>query len=106
MSIDFEPVELEVAENLSLNFEKERIITSSMRVDNIVSNLGNMSRGKAQDLIKSGNVRLNWSNDVNRNRLLEEGDVLSLRGKGKYRISGIVGHSKKGNIVLEVEKYV
>ncbi|SHI73438.1 RNA-binding protein YlmH, contains S4-like domain [Dethiosulfatibacter aminovorans DSM 17477] len=106
ISIDFESVELEEAENLSLNFEKTRIITSSMRVDNIVSNLGNMSRGKAQEFIKSGNVKLNWSNDVNRNRLLEEGDVLSLRGKGKYKISGAIGHSKKGNIVLELEKYV
>ncbi len=75
-------------------------------MDNVVSNIGSMSRSKAQDFIKSGNVKLNWSNDISRNRLLEEGDVLSLRGKGKYKISGIVGHSKKGNIVLEIDKYI
>jgi RNA-binding protein YlmH len=105
LSTDFESVELKTAENLSLKFEKSRIITSSMRVDNIVSNIGSMSRSKAQDFIKSGNVKLNWSNDISRNILLEEGDVLSLRGKGKYKIAGIVGHSKKGNIVLEIEQY-
>ena len=106
ISIDFEPVEMKSVENLSMKFEKSRIITSSMRVDNVVSNLGNMSRGKAQEYMKSGNVKLNWSSDINRNRHLEEGDVLSLRGIGKYKISGIIGHSKKGNIVLEVKKYV
>ena len=105
-SIDFEPVELKSAEDLSHKFESSRIIISSMRVDNLVSNLGNMSRGKAQDFIKSGKVKLNWSNDINRNKPLEEGDVLSLRGKGKFRISGITGYSKKGNIVLQVKKYV
>jgi RNA-binding protein YlmH len=106
ISTNFESVELKTVENLSLKFEKARIITSSMRVDNVVSNIGSMSRSKAQDFIKSGNVKLNWSNDISRNRLLEEGDVLSLRGKGKYKIFGIVGRSKKGNIVLEIDKYI
>lgn len=106
ITISFESVDLKVIEECSLKFEKARIITSSMRVDNVVSNIGSMSRSKALDFIKVGNVKLNWRKETNKNRLLDKDDILSLRGKGKYRIAGIVGYSKKGNIVLEIYKYV
>ena len=39
-------------------------------------------------------------------RLVKEGDKLSIRGHGKYIVDGSDGLSKKGRIRLNIQKYV
>ena len=37
---------------------------------------------------------------------LKPGDKVSVRGCGKFRYGGIAGTTRKGNLILTVEKYV
>lgn len=75
---------------------EEKIITvSSLRIDAILSAIFQLSRQKAQMLIKSGLVKVNWT--VMENAAFEcgEGDTISCRGSGRAKIFSIDGKTKK-----------
>ena len=65
-----------------------------------------MSRGKATDLISSGKVQLNHQECVKPDRPVNEGDTISCRGFGKCVVKQVGGPSKKGRIMIELERYV
>ena len=37
---------------------------------------------------------------------VKENDMITVRGKGRFKIGKIINNTRKGNLVLEVEKYV
>ena len=66
----------------------------------------NLSREKAQESIKAGLVNLNYEVVSRQDGRVEDGDVISLRGHGKYRlvINGETSH--KGKIKICAMKYI
>lgn len=85
----------------------ERVITvSSMRLDAIVSDLIRVSRAKALPMIRSGQCRVNWRLEEDPSSLLEEGDVLSIRGHGRFKVLAVEGTTRKGNIRVKIGKFV
>lgn len=78
----------------------------SLRVDAVASDAFNLSRTKVLDPIKSGKLQLNWQTIQNPATLVEEGDVISLRGHGRVKILEVGGQTKKGRTVLKVGKYI
>ena len=74
------------------------ITVSSMRLDAIVSDLIRVSRAKALPMIRSGQCRVNWRLEEDPSSLLEEGDVLSIRGHGRFKVLAVEGTTRKGNI--------
>lgn len=38
--------------------------------------------------------------------MIKEEDIITIRGKGRFRIAEILGNTKKGRIALKVEKYI
>ena len=78
----------------------------SLRLDNIVSTAFRVSRSDAVSAIRSGIVSLNHLECTKADQRIDEGDVLSLRGKGKAVLESIGGESKKGRIWVEIKKYV
>lgn len=82
-----------------------KIIVSSFRIDLILSHLLKLSRSKIDNLLKSKLVLVNYSGVVNKGFLLKEGDVISVRGYGKFLITGDIHETKKKNYVLLVKKY-
>lgn len=71
---------------------------SSMRIDVIIAALLNFSRQKVVALIKSDKVRVNWASEGNPAAELFEGDVLSIRGFGRFKIIAIEGRTRKDKI--------
>ena len=65
-----------------------------------------LARGKVQTLIGAEKATVNWNIITNTSHLLKEGDMVSLRGFGRFRIKSIGGKTKKDRIGLEIEKYV
>lgn len=91
-----------------VNIQKEEIeiTVSSMRLDNIVSELAKTSRAKAEEIIRQERVLLNYEIVTKDSKLVKIGDKLTIRGKGKFEIKEQIGSTKKGKCVLKIEKYV
>lgn len=87
-------------------FEDIKIITSSLRLDNIISELAKTSRNKALEILLQERVFVNYENEVKSTKQVKENDVISIRGKGKFIIDEIIGNTKKGNFIINVKKYV
>ena len=60
----------------------------------------------AAELIAAGKVSLNGRECLKPDRAVEAGDVLSCRGLGKCVVKEVLGQSKKGRIMLVLERYI
>lgn len=79
---------------------------SSLRLDCVVALVTNLSREKASQLIRSGQVSKNAQPMDSISKEVEEGDKLSIRGYGKFLIGPAGAVTKKGRIHLECKKYI
>lgn len=82
--------------------EEKKIIVSSMRLDAVTAALMPASRDKAQQKIRKGEVKANHLVQYNPTTILKTGDVLSLRGFGRFEIASEEGLTKKGNFVVRI----
>lgn len=80
-------------------------IISSLRLDAVVALIARTSRSKALDALASGNVLLNYNVVRDKSKEIREGDTLTIRGTGKFRIGSIVGTTHKGNLRFEFHKF-
>lgn len=79
---------------------------SSLRLDVIIKELYQLPRQKAADLIEKGLVKVNFQVIDNTAFQLEEGDFLSVRGKGRGHLKAVHGKSKKDKWKVTIEKLV
>ena len=86
--------------------EEIRDTVSSLRLDAVAASGFSLSRGRAAELISSGKFQLNHRECTKPDRPVAEGDVLSCRGLGKCAVKTVGGPSKKGRIMIELERYV
>ena len=87
--------------------ETESISFSVMspRLDAVAAGLFHLSRTEAAKQIAAGNVSLNYGQCLKADCIVKEGDILSLKGKGKGSISGMGGTSRKGRLFVYGEIY-
>lgn len=86
-------------------FEESTIIVSSMRIDNIVAELAGCSRTNADEYINSEKVFVNYETALKVSKTIFEGDIVTIRGKGKFRIDGLVRNTRNNRFVIKVNKY-
>ena len=86
--------------------EKEviKITVSSMRLDNIVAELAHCSRSKAEDIIEQERVFINYENITKKTKELKENDKITIRGKGRFEVKQIIGNTRSGRYIIEIEK--
>lgn len=99
-SIRIEELNIEEPKTEILN-----IIIPSMRIDSIVSEAIRTSRAKATNIIKEERVFVNHEIITKGSKELKEKDLITVRGKGRFKVGKILNKTKKGNLVLEIEKY-
>ena len=75
-------------------------------MDNIVSTLAKTSRSKAQDILKQERVFLNHQVETKPSKEVKVGDIITIRGKGRFKFKEIAGNTKKGRYVIKIDKYV
>lgn len=95
---DLRPVEIRKEE-----FE---IIVSSLRLDNVISELARCSRNKALDIINTERVFVNFECETKKTKQIKPGDMVTIRGKGRFFIKEIVGQTRSGRTVIKIEKFV
>ncbi len=86
--------------------EIRRITVASMRLDAVAGEAFHLARGKVQALIGAEKAAVNWNIVINVSHQLKEGDLVSLRGFGRFRLGAVGGKTKKDRIGLEIEKYI
>ena len=80
---------------------KEREFTvKSMRLDAVAANIFGLSRTQMQEAIAAGLVTLNYAVTERTDAPVNEGDLISVRGKGKAQVLEIGGKSKKDRLFL------
>lgn len=103
--VEIEKIDIEAVSYKEPEFVLLSINVSSMRLDNIVKALINKSRDTGTDLIKAGDVKLNFILEEKASTLLKKGDLLSIRRHGRFFINSENGNTKSGKIRLEVKHY-
>lgn len=83
-------------------FEENYYTVSSLRIDNIIAAITGLSREKTKTLILSGSVSHNFIPNQNVSQIVNDGDTVTVRGKGKYVINGVLGETRKGRIKISV----
>lgn len=87
-------------------FESLQGVLASERLDCIVAFLGRLSRDKAAALIKSGQVQVNHMEVHVLSEKLMQGDVISIRKKGKYILDEIGTKTAKGRLRMTFRRYL
>lgn len=84
----------------------EKVIQiQSSRIDAVTARVYNISRQEALAMFSSGLVYLNGRECSENARSLKPGDIISVRGKGRYEYSEELGLSKKGKLNCRVRVY-
>lgn len=79
---------------------------ASNRLDCVVSSVSSVSRGVANELIEQGLVSVNSVVCQKPTKLIVDGDILTVRGKGKFTVCSLSGKTKKQRTVLVFKKYI
>lgn len=80
-------------------------IVSSLRLDAIVSALIHASRGKAQDMIRGGLVKVNHVVLEQNAALCNNNSAISIRGYGRFQFFEVVKMTKKDHCVIRIGRY-
>lgn len=78
---------------------------SSMRLDSVIKNAFNLSRTQACAGIESGLVFVNDVECYKADKRIVQGDKIVFRRKGRIIIKDCSSVSKKGRIIVEIEKF-
>ena len=89
-----------------IKVEEVNIIVPSLRLDSIVSDLAKTSRSKAVEILAQERVFVNGQNETKPSKIIKIGDIITIRGKGRFVIKEMKGNTRSGRNILLVEKYV
>lgn len=79
---------------------------NSLRLDAVISLAFHLSRSQSCGLIESGQVYINSRLNTSNGATLKDGDMISVRHKGKFIFSDSKNKSKKNKCIVEIHKYV
>ncbi|MGZ9585081.1 YlmH family RNA-binding protein [Paenibacillus marinisediminis] len=83
-----------------------QLFVASMRLDGIASDMFRLSRTKIVVPIRAGRCKVNWKTVEDPAELLKSGDVVSLKGFGRFKVMEVTGISKSGRIRVTAGIYL
>lgn len=98
--------EIYEVEVVPIKLEKMTILVPQLRLDVVISELLHASRTKANEVIEQERVLVNYETKTKNATTLQMGDLLTIRGKGKFKIGEIINQTAKGKLRVEVGKYM
>ncbi len=103
------PVEVRAIDPEQLNTPIEKVkeiksTVASLRLDAVAGAGYGMSRNKVVREIKAEKVKVNWRPVTNPAYKVKEGDLLSIRGRGRVIIAEAGGTTKKGRIRIVLKR--
>ncbi|MBO0475962.1 RNA-binding protein [Vagococcus sp. DIV0080] len=80
----------------------ESLTISSLRIDNIISSVYNVSRQRAKQVVEAKRVKVNWVENERVDYLADYLDIISVRGLGRIQIMEQQGKTKKDKVRLNI----
>ena len=77
----------------------------SLRLDALIATAFQTSRSKLAEVIAAGRVFINGKAVTKAGTELKSGDVVSVRGKGRFYLDEVKNTTKKGRTVVVIQKY-
>ncbi|EQB36496.1 MULTISPECIES: YlmH family RNA-binding protein [Virgibacillus] len=99
-TLQLEEKPLDFLQVKQLNWEETESTVSSLRLDTIVKEIYRISRKEAAEYIKKMYVKVNFKVVEDGKFQLQEGDLISLRGKGRSKVVEVRGKTKKDKLKL------
>lgn len=81
-------------------------VCASLRLDAVLAAALNISRTTAENLIREEKVKVNHRVFTDRSRQVNTGDLLSVRGYGRFILKDTGNSTRKGRLHITVEKFV
>lgn len=103
--VKLEKITIDQARERLDTFEEKIVNVSSLRLDAIVSGAYNLSRAEGANLVKQGNVKLNYVLNDDQSFKVNEGDIVSIRGYGRFLFSKVLGYTKSQRLCVLIKKY-
>lgn len=93
--------------NLAEDTSKELFATvASLRLDAIASSGFSASRSQIVKEIEGEKLKLNWRVTTNTSAIIDKGDIISIRGRGRLEVVDILGKSKKERIKVLLKRFI
>jgi RNA-binding protein YlmH len=105
VAVQTEIIPLEQFQSAEVNLEELHISVASLRMDGIVSDAFRLSRAKVLTPIKAGRCKVNWKVEEDPSKPLQEGDMISVQGLGRFKLLEVEGISKKGRIRIKIGRF-
>lgn len=96
VGIQVREMPLEQLPSLQVALREEQASVASLRLDAVLAAAFHVSRSQAEKALASGLVQLCHQECLHGTRLVQQGDILSLRGKGRVKLVEIQDLSRKG----------
>ena len=87
-------------------FQEKIVISTSLRLDGMVSAVCNVSRNNSVGLISTGKILVNYFQCLKKDKIIKCNDTLTIRGYGKFVIKEIIGTTQKDRLKVEIVQYI
>ena len=87
-------------------YEEIRGTAASVRLDSLIALAFSSSRTKLSGLIEAGKVFVNGRLITSNGYQPKEGDIISVRGMGKFRFAEEGGRTRKNRQCIILHKYI
>lgn len=84
---------------------EETRIVSSLRLDVLVSSLAHVARGKANEMIRAGLIKVDHVIQNQPSFFCKEQATISIRGKGRFQFVEVKRNTKKDHLIIEIKRY-
>lgn len=81
-----------------------RTTVSSLRIDSVISAGFGISREKSAEFVKNECVKINHIQISSTSKSVKEGDLISVRGKGRLEVVNTNGTSRSGRVKIVLKK--
>lgn len=83
---------------ITAKFKEIKTTVASLRLDAIISACYGLSREISAKLIQAEKVNVNYVLSTNNSKVINEGDLISVRGYGRFVVAEILGNTRKDRI--------
>lgn len=83
------------------NYKDVNFTASSNRLDCIISGIYNISRQESAKLVNNEKVQVNYEKITSCSKEIKSESLISVRGKGRFKITSIGDLTKKGKIKVQ-----
>ncbi len=104
--VELAEIDLEQIVSSCEKVKEIKTTVSSLRLDAVAAAGFGMSRTAMAREIKAKRVKLNWQETDSPSEAVKEGDIISIRGRGRVEIAEVGGITKKGRNHLSLKRFL